>query len=573
MNRAQFRMVLPKKVTAFLLCLFSLTQVYSQTQTRPDAGDLLRQQTVKPSAASEPANAPITLPSSSASQKFSQGPTVYVSTIVFKGNVALSDELITALLSPYFGRSLTLADLRNVAAELEALYVNSGFLAKVTIPPQSADAGVVRFDIQEAVFGRVIQAAGDVRLSPDRASKVLASGQVAGDPVSIPALERSVLLLDDLPGVRAEGALKEGDQPGQTDLLLKMSSSPILVGAATLDNAGNRSSGSNRTNISVLMNSALGMGEQVQLNGSKSQGASFLRLGLSAPVLYDGLRLSTYGSRLDYRLVSQEFAALQIEGSAKTLGLEATYPLVRTRLKNLYVSLGYESREFRNLSGADITSQYRVKVGSAGINGSLVDKLGGINTAALLVFSGKTDLEGSPNQSADAAGANTQGHYTKQRLSVSRLQTLPQGWFGFASAQLQRANKNLDSSERFSLGGLYGVRAYPAGEAPGTQAALASLELRKTLFSGLNATAFYDWGRINAFKDNSATQTPLNSYSLKGAGVSLSWDKNLTELISAQVRATLARRLGSNPGQTLDGKDQDGSKDENRLWLDAGLFF
>ncbi len=508
-----------KKSTALLLCFFSVTQVYSQTQTRPDAGDLLRQQTVKPSAASQPANAPITLPSSTASQKFSQGPTVYVSSIIFKGNVALSDERITALLSPYFGKSLALADLRNVAAELEALYVDSGFLAKVTIPPQSADAGVVRFDIQE------------------------------------------------------EGALKEGGQPGQTDLLLKMSSSPILVGAATLDNAGNRSSGSNRTNISVLLDSALGLGEQVQLNGSKSQGASFLRLGLSAPVLNDGLRISTYVSRLDYRLVSEEFAALQIEGSAKTLGLEATYPLIRTRLRNLYFSLGYESREFRNLSGADITSDYRVKVGSAGINGSLVDSHGGINTAALLVFRGKTDLEGSPNQFADAAGANTQGSYTKQRLSVSRLQTLPQGWFGFASAQLQRANKNLDSSERFSLGGLYGVRAYPAGEAPGTQAALASLEIRKALFSGLNAAAFYDWGSINAFKDNSITQAPLNSYSLKGVGVSLSWDKNLTELVSAQLRATLARRLGSNPGQTPDGKDQDGSKDENRLWLDAGLFF
>ena len=290
-------------------------------------------------------------------------------------------------------------------------------------------------------------------------------------------------------------------------------------------------------------------------------------------MLNDGLRISTYASKLDYRLISQAFAALQIEGSAKTLGLEGTYPLLRSRLKNVYLSLGYETRVFKNLSGSNVTSEYRVKVGSAGINGSLVDTHGGINTAALTVFSGKTDLEGSPNQLADAASANTQGRYNKQRLSVSRLQTLPNEWFGFASAQLQRANKNLDSSERFSLGGLYGVRAYPAGEAPGTEAALASLELRKALFSGLNAAAFYDWGRINVYKDNSANQTALNSYSLKGVGVSLSWDKNLTELVSAQVRATLARRLGSNPGQTADGKDQDGSKDENRVWLDAGLFF
>ncbi len=39
------------------------------------------------------------------------------------------------------------------------------------------------------------------------------------------------------------------------------------------------------------------------------------------------------------------------------------------------------------------------------------------------------------------------------------------------------------------------------------------------------------------------------------------------------VKATLVRRIGSNPNPTSTGKDQDGSLTLNRLWLIASLQF
>ncbi|PZN73481.1 MAG: hypothetical protein DM484_22590 [Candidatus Methylumidiphilus alinenensis] len=65
--------------------------------------------------------------------------------------------------------------------------------------------------------------------------------------------------------------------------------------------------------------------------------------------------------------------------------------------------------------------------------------------------------------------------------------------------------KNLSSSEKFSLGGPYGVRAYGVGEAPSDEMLLLSAELRAslpkpTLIPGeLVGSAFLDtaWGWLS----------------------------------------------------------------------------
>ena len=132
------------------------------------------------------------------------------------------------------------------------------------------------------------------------------------------------------------------------------------------------------------------------------------------------------------------------------------------------------------------------------------------------------------------------------------------------------AGKNLDSSEKFYLGGATGVRAYPASEGGGSEGQMLNLELRWRLPKGFNFTAFHDWGEVKVNRDNNFTGAPaLNDFSLKGAGLALGWqaDSGLT------ARITWARRLGENPNPTATGLDQDGSLVRDRLWASAMLPF
>jgi hemolysin activation/secretion protein len=144
----------------------------------------------------------------------------------------------------------------------------------------------------------------------------------------------------------------------------------------------------------------------------------------------------------------------------------------------------------------------------------------------------------------------------------------------YGQLAVQRANRNLDSSEKLNLGGASGVRAYPGAEGSGADGQTLSLEARWRLPSGLNFSVFYDWGQITAVNHvntapSGAELTPLNAYSLHGYGVSVSW----AAPFGAQVKGTWARRLGSNPNPTAAGLDQDGSLDLDRFWLTASLPF
>lgn len=82
------------------------------------------------------------------------------------------------------------------------------------------------------------------------------------------------------------------------------------------------------------------------------------------------------------------------------------------------------------------------------------------------------------------------------QFSLSRLQRLTASTSLSLKVTHSQAFDNLDSSEDFSLGGISGVRAYPANEATGDQGTLAAIELNQRLTSHLNLFAFYDYGRI-----------------------------------------------------------------------------
>ncbi|KAF0111322.1 MAG: hypothetical protein FD149_2541, partial [Rhodospirillaceae bacterium] len=66
--------------------------------------------------------------------------------------------------------------------------------------------------------------------------------------------------------------------------------------------------------------------------------------------------------------------------------------------------------------------------------------------------------------SADLAGLKTQGRFNHANLAFVRIQDLPGDFSLFGRISGQWTNENLDSSEEFTLGGPYGVRAWPVGE-------------------------------------------------------------------------------------------------------------
>jgi hemolysin activation/secretion protein len=347
----------------------------------------------------------------------------------------------------------------------------------------------------------------------------------------------------------------------------------------SLDNTGSRSTGAERAMANLRVNSPLGLGDQLQLTGLKSQGSDFERLAWTAPMGYDGLRAGVHATRLAYKLVGS-FASLDSHGTATAGGLDLSYPWLRSQSTNVNLSASYDDKHFDNNANGVSASHYGIQVWNLGLNASQFDAWlgGGTNNFSAAVSQGKVNLTGSANQATDASGPATAGSFSKLRVGLSRLQTLAPDLSAYVALNVQRANKNLDSSERLYLGGAGGVRAYPTSEGGGSEGQIFTAELRQQLASDLTLTGFYDHGRVKAYKNNAwadgsgglnSGSTP-NDFSLKGYGLSLGWNA----LAGTELRATVARRIGTSPlANASTGADSDGTLKQTRLWLNATFSF
>ena len=134
----------------------------------------------------------------------------------------------------------------------------------------------------------------------------------------------------------------------------------------------------------------------------------------------------------------------------------------------------------------------------------------------------------------------------------------------------QWAQKNLDSGQKFSVGGANSVRAYRSGVLSGDIGVFGSLELRYALplppdlqpTGNWQVSAFFDGAKLHTNKNSVGTGS--NKASLSGAGLGLNWQGPQ----QWRTRITYARSLGKEPSQ-LTGS----SAKQTSAWVELGTAF
>ena len=542
----------------------------AHAQAVPDAGSVRQQIEQNQHPVLPPKAAPLFSPP--APMESIGAATVIVTTFKFAGNTLLTSKQLLPAIASFVGRSLTFADLQNAAIAVATAYRRAGWVVEAYLPKQDVTSGQVTIQIVEAKLGEVRIEGSTQRASNSRLQGIVDAAQRPGAPLNADALDRALLLMGDLPGVVATGSLGEGTGQAQTNLVLNVKDGPKVLGEVIADNEGARYTGPVRITVNASLNSPFGISDRTDAVLLHSRGSDYQRLAYSLPVGSGGWRVGVNGSHLTYDIVTSDFNALDAHGNSSTVGLEANYPILRSRLANLYLALNLDDKHFDNLSAGQTSTRYSIQDGAVGLYGNLFDNLGGggVNTASITFEQGHDELSGSPNEATDALTTDTAGSFGKLNLAVSRQQQLSERLSLFASLACQLSSKNLDSSEKFYLGGFSGVRAYPADEGSGSEGALANLEARVRLPRNFTAVGFFDYGtvRISRYPDYPGAPHP-NTDTIKGAGFSLAW----TADFGLNIKATWSRRIGRNPDPTGNGDDQDGSLITNRVWLQISMPF
>mgnify|MGYP000515193005 CR=1 FL=1 len=496
-----------------------------------------------------------------------------VKNFTFTGNTKVRSATLEAALADYLNRPIQFKDLQEATNVVADVYAKAGWLARAFIPRQDITEGTVKIQIIEAVYGGSRVDGEFNHASRERVQATVDDQNVEGEVLSLTDVERGLLLADDLPGVSVVGSLAAGENTRETDVLINVEDTPWITGRVQVDNQGNKSTGENEVSVNTSINGLTGHADQFNVYGLYTEGLTFVSASYSVPLSYRGLRLGASYSTLGYRIVDDDLAAVDGSGFANTWGVEATQPLVRSRNTNVFARLGYTNKLFDNRAGDVSTSEYTVDVVALALTATHLDGWGGggYTTLTLTPSVGNVDYGRLPAyQRIINATTESEGQYTKLRYGLSRQQNLPNNFSLYGNLRGQVASKNLDSSERFYLGGPYGVRAYPNNEGGGSQGTLASVELRYNVMPELQLAAFYDVGNIqvNKFNDHVAAADP-NYGTLQGAGLSVSWNAPYNIV----VNATWAIRVGSNPFANDAGQNQDGSSARNRFWLNASVGF
>jgi hemolysin activation/secretion protein len=520
--------------------------IFSVTE-KEDKGSIPAPVEATPLAAPIPEPIPLPVPVPEEVAAPNAKPDVEVSILVkafnISGNSKIATTELESLLANLIGSEHTLAAITEGAARITNFYHQLGYIvARAYIPPQEIKDGVVMINVQEGQIGEQI-IDNQSRLSNQRANGYFGSIN-SGDVLQAAPVERALLLLNETPGVgSARASLQPGASVGATDLIVELEPSAPYAGNIQADNYGNYYTGEYRLGAELGFNSPLKIGDQFTFRAvTSNQNLTYAYAGYQIPLGGRGFRLGGTYSTTSYHL-GKEFTSLQAHGTASIASLFAVYPFIRSQKSNLSGTITLEGKQLNDDNFA-LTSDKSVQVGSFGLVGNHQDALGGAGVMLynLTLATGHLGMD-AVSLVIDEATVQTNGTFTRFDYNLNRLQRLSDSYTLSLALSGQFASKNLNSSEQFSLGGVYGVRAYPQGEAAGDEGHLATMELRHNFSERLQGVLFYDAGTIMINRIPSPYFTGSNTHFLSGAGVGVN-----AKVAGMQIKSDLAvRASGGQP--------------------------
>ena len=521
--------------------------------------------------------------------KISGSHTVMVNGFKLIGNDELSVSEINKVMTPFIGRSMSTAELSQAANTLTAYYHKKGFFdaSVALISPYLLKGGIIVLVVDEKHLekGGISVTNNSKRIKTEKIQhlwdNIMKPGAMKQDN-----FERAILLTNDFPGISAKADLYYGIDEKMDDLVITISDEDIFNGNIDFDNFGSYYTGRNEVGTTLYWNSPTGNGEEIVARFiTTGKYSNYGYIDLAVPVFDNGMRLGFSFDYLDYKLNHQQ-RGQGGDGTAWNANVYAKYPFVRSEDFTLEGEIKYVHTRLKDNNLTTEIDNSSINKGVFTLSGNKSDTflLNGITYFSASLTTGSLKLNNTKQNHNDALFFQTAGHYTKANFSLSRFQNLIGDLSSKLSIEGQWASKNLDSSEKFFLGGPYSVSGYPVGEIAGDNVALFYADLRYNFYNmpwsgDFEVKTFYTYGWAEVYK-NKATwdlinpSTNDNQLRLQtiGLGLSQTWSD------TAVIRLSVGRQIGSNKHVKRSynipaGFDYDKSDSNYRAWVEAIFYW
>ena len=517
-----------------------------------------------------------------------QGEDIDVSHFVVFGNSLLTDEQLTGLLEPFSHRTLSATQLQQALDALRAAYRERGaFAAQVYLPPQAVENGIVTLHVYEGVLeeGGVALSNEGQHVHDEVVTRILQDNLATGQLMQVEEFERSILLVDDLPGITSHSVIYPGQSPGEARFLMRTEDTSRFSGNIDIDNFGNYYTGEERLGATLYINSPTGAGDQITFRAVTSgSDSNYVFAEYNRPIGGSGLRLGAIADYLDYEL-GEELDDLGLEGDAYSARAYAAYPVVRSRHHNVFtrVEYAYLSLDDEDKDTGLLEAERSLHTLTVSLTGDHDDDFlaNGVSFFDVSVTGGDVDIDGGEAFAEfDEENVGSDGSFLKFNADLSRLQHLYGNWSASGRLAGQWSGGNLDVSQKFFLGGPFSVPGYPVGEMSGDYGANAQADVRydvpRVPWRGdLQLSVFGSAGWVRLYADtwegwegpNTVISNNLTLYSW-GVAATQTWPSGIV------LRGSVGRQLGNNNGRNpVTGDDTDQSDDDYRAWFQVIYYF
>jgi hemolysin activation/secretion protein len=467
-------------------------------------------------------------------------PLFRLTTVSVRGESVISGDMIAETYRSYIGKTVSQADLVAIAGQISDLYRKAGYhLSRAIVPPQDIKNGRIEILVIEGKIAEIVlKREGTEQFGVRALLQPVEAEQVS----RLETLERQLLLVNDLPGVRiSDTALEEiGVATGRFRLIVDVKTWHFST-ALGLDNLGTSAVGPLQAYSTSALNSYFVEGDKLGLNLATNPVTPpeirFGRLSYDAPLGIDGLRL---GAAASYSEVwpSDERKQTNTRIQTETYELRGTIvPLLsRTSSLRLSATAGFSDVSERTSLGTNYSDHIRT-VGLIA-DYKLQDGLGGSNYLTVALRQGIDVLGASHKGDALLSSEDASANFSLLNFAFARYQKLSDVWSLKISAAGQLASRALLTSQEFYIGGMAFGRGYDVGEVSGDNGIAGSVELRfdqvliNNFPKGYQLYGFIDRGLVWNFGDGINNNLTLTSV---GGGLRL----YLTDDLQADVAISL----------------------------------
>lgn len=437
---------------------------------------------------------------------------ILIKGITFEGVEAPAP--VAAAARAFLGQPASRATLTALAKAVANAYAKANIaLYTVAIPHQELSDGHVRLLLAEGFVEDIVYPKGASPLIRAYADRLRAE-----KPLSRRALERYLSLMRDIPGAKLDIALLRGRRPGGVVLSITPERKKVDFSAG-LDNRRQNGLGSGQFRASAQGNSLLRDGDRTDLiflSAIDFKRYRYLGFSHQTPLGSDGLMLGLSASTLRTHLKN-----FPVTGSAQTLGMTLSYPLIRGYKRNLTLSAGIDGlNSDAALLGAVLSSDH-IRTARAAISYGMVGQKSVLTASA-------TVARGLEIFGARGTPGFTDPLFTKWTVRTGYDRALGKQWVGRLRLKGQYSGDRLSGSERFAIGGPEFGRAFDTALLSGDSGMAGSFELalKPNLPDRLKGTELYgfiDGAKIHV-KERLVVAAATYSLASVGGGLRLAYN-------------------------------------------------